>query len=164
LNVRRTNLTLRTLAATLAVAAVLCAAWGVIAPVRVDVEAVGPVASRPATTQTSPDSSLPLAAFEPIWALDLRRPLTDPAAPTNPPTTTDVVPPAAGAGGPFVLVGTIGDSLAMIQSAPGVIEVKAVGDVANGAKIVAIHPMRVDVDLNGQRLTIAKPKDPDEGG
>lgn len=161
MNVRRTNLALWSLTAVMSAGAVGAAAWGVMWGVSVDVEVVSArPAPRPATSQASPDSALPIAAFESIWALDLRRPLTESgSAPATTAQATDVTPPAAGLGGPFVLVGTIGESLAIVRGASGVVEVKGVGDVANGAKIVAIRPMQVEVDLNGQRLTIAKPRE-----
>jgi hypothetical protein len=44
------------------------------------------------------------------------------------------------------------------------IEVKSVGELASGARIVAIRPMQVDVEVNGQRMTIAKPREVGGGG
>ena len=67
-----------------------------------------------------------------------------------------------GSGAPFVLLGTIGDSVAMVQTAAGV-EIKSVGELANGAKILAIRPWQVDVEMGGQRRTIVKPREPGGG-
>ena len=147
-------------------AALACAAWGVLAPVEVPEPTLATERRAPATSQASPDTQLSLTAFEPIWALDLRRPLTGPAKNATPETTqtTDTNPAASGAGGPFVLVGTIGETLAMIRTPTGSIEVKSVGELASGARIVAIRPMQVDVEMNGQRMTIAKPREPAGGG
>jgi hypothetical protein len=72
--------------------------------------------------------------------------------------------PATTANGPFTLVGTIGDSVVMIRTPAGQVEVKSVGELASGARIVAIRPMQVDVELNGQRMTISKPRDVAGGG
>jgi hypothetical protein len=166
-NVRKLNLCLWTAAGICSATAILCAAWGLLAPIEVDEPAAPKSAARPATSQASPDTQLSLATFEPIWALDLRRPLTGPAmaAGTSDTTqTTDANPgPPTAAGGPFTLVGTIGDSVAMIRTPAGQIEVKSVGELASGARIVAIRPMQVDVELNGQRMTIAKPREPGGG-
>src|SRR5436309_13984405 len=79
MNVRRMNRSLWTLTAVLAAAAAACAVLGVVMPVEAPVEDVD-LAQRPAaTSQASPDSQLPLSAFESIWALDLRKPLTQSA-------------------------------------------------------------------------------------
>jgi hypothetical protein len=95
-----------------------------------------------------------LAEFEPIWRLNLRKSQSD--ASIAPPVADTAAMPA-GPGGPFVLIGTIGDSLAMIRTSTGVVEIKGLGELANGAKIVAIRPAQVDVEVAGQRLTITKP-------
>jgi hypothetical protein len=59
-----------------------------------------------------------------------------------------------------VLVGTIGNSVALVRTgAGGAIEVKGVGEQVNGAKIVAIRPMQVDVEVGGARMTIVKPRE-----
>jgi len=97
-----------------------------------------------------------VAEFEPIWRLSLRKSLSD--ASITPPVA-DMVATPAGPGGPFILIGTIGDSLAMIRTSAGVVEIKGLGESANGAKIVAIRPAQVDVEVAGQRLTIAKPRE-----
>jgi hypothetical protein len=99
------------------------------------------------------DSQLSLAEFEPIWRLGLRKSLLD--APVTAPVV-DMAAAPAGPGGPFVLIGTIGDSLAMIRTSSGIVEIKGLGELANGAKIVAIRTAQVDVEIAGQRLTIAK--------
>jgi hypothetical protein len=152
------------------VAALGVGAWGVLTPVAVEEPVVvggGGLRGRAATSQASPDTQLPLEAFEPIWGLELRRPLSELAggAVAAPQTgsATHVGgngPAVSGAGGPFVLVGTIGQSLAMIRTPGGLVEVKGVGDVAGGGRIVAIRPMQVDVEVNGQRQTVSKAREP----
>jgi hypothetical protein len=167
MNVRKVNLTLWTLTAGLSAAAIVCAALGVLAPV--EVPDPGSTHSRrgmaAATSQASPDARLDPAAFERIAALRLRKPLDGTGAvPTTAAQMTQQNATPAAAGAPFALVGTIGQSLAMIQTTGGVIEIKAVGEQANGAKILAIRPSQVDVEVaGGARITIAKPREPGGG-
>jgi hypothetical protein len=163
LNVRKANLALWTSAAALAGGAVVCALVGVLWPVGVEVrEAADAVGGRvgPATSRAVGDVAMRLDALERVTGLDLRKPLTGAAGATASAPAAEPVP-MAGAGAPFVLVGTIGESLALVQTAAGAVELKGVGDQANGAKIVAIRPQQVEVEVGGARMTIAKPR---EGG
>jgi hypothetical protein len=158
MNVRKVNLGLWTLTAGLAAGAVVCAGLGVFTPVEVDAQrdGVGP-GTTAATSQGSMGSQLSLAEFESIWRLNLRKSLTDtPASAPVADATSTPATTAAGAGGPFVLIGTIGDSLAMIRTASGAVELKGLGESVNGAKIVAIRPAQVDVESDGRRMTVAK--------
>lgn len=113
--------------------------------------------------QSSPDGTLGVEAFERIAALQLRKPLNGAGSATTNSQMTDQNPAAAGGGAPFALVGTIGQSLAMIQTAGGAIEIKGVGEQANGARIVAIRPWQVDVEVGGVKQTIAKARPPGGG-
>ena len=63
---------------------------------------------------------------------------------------------------PLTLVGTVGSSLAMLQSADGNVELKAVGESLGGMKVLAIRPSQVDVQYNGKKLTLDKVKPPAE--
>lgn len=163
MNVRKVNLTLWSLTTVLAGAAVLCAAWGLLMPVEVEVDRAATSRNVPATSQASPDTQFALDAFAPIWSLTLRKPLDDTTSSTTqkPDPATSAPTATAGAGGAFALVGTIGETLAMIRTPDGQIEIKSVGELANGAKILAIRPLQVDVEVNGERMTIAKAR---EGG
>ncbi len=158
MNVRKANHGLWMLAAGLAAGAVICAALGVFTPVEVESDSRGTGRRVAATSQGSLDSQLSLGEFESIWRLNLRKSLSD--GPVTAPVA-DVAAAPAGVGGPFVLIGTIGDSLAMVRTSSGVVETKGVGELVNGAKIVAIRTAQVDVEIGGQRMTIAKPR---EGG
>lgn len=159
MTVRQTNLMLWALAAAFAAGAVACAVIGMTLPtdVVIDSHAARTAATVPATRE----SQLSLGDFESIWTLKLRGSLTDApagAAAGNAAAGKDTDAPAAG--GPFVLLGTIGDSLAMIRTAAGAgVELRGLGESANGAKIVAIRPSQVDVEVDGQRMTIAKPRE-----
>src|SRR4051812_39694850 len=108
MNVRRVNLGLWTLTAGLAAGAVLFAALGVFTPVEVDPERDASGRRTAATSQGSMGSQLSLAEFESIWRLSLRKSLSD--APASAPVaelSSARAAAAAGAAGPFVLVGTI---------------------------------------------------------
>src|SRR6266567_3530553 len=104
MNVRRVNRGLWGLTAVLSAGAGACAGLGVVLPVEAPVEEVDLGRRTAATSQASPDSQLSLSAFESIWALDLRKPLTESG--TDAARTMDASPAAtaAGGGGPFVLV------------------------------------------------------------
>jgi hypothetical protein len=155
-NVRKVNLGLWTLTAALSTGAVVCAGLGLFTPIEVEPDSRAMGRRVAATSQGSADSQLSLAEFESIWRLSLRMSPSD-APVTTPLANTAAMP--AGPGGPFVLIGTIGDSLVMIRTATGVVEIKGLGELANGAKIVAIRPSQVDVEVAGQRLTIAQPRE-----
>jgi hypothetical protein len=164
LNVRKVNLSLWTLTAVVCAGGLAAAGVAIFSPVEVAYDVPAGPRKTPATSQASPDAQMGLDEFATAWTLNLRKPLND--SPGNATTaTTQSENPATvvdGSGAPFVLVGTIGDSLAMVQTAAGV-EIKSVGELANGAKIVAIRPWQVDVEVGGQRRTIVKPREPGGG-
>jgi hypothetical protein len=158
LNIRRTNLLLWTLTATLAAGAILSIALALFLPVDASPDTDAAARRNPATSQSSPDAQLPLAAFEPVWSLSLRHPLTEGTAVAN--VTPENTTPTNPGGAPFTLVGTIGDTLAMIQTPSGAVEVCSVGDQAYGAKILAVRPSQVEIEFAGGRMTLTKPKEP----
>jgi hypothetical protein len=158
LNVRKINLALWTLTTSLAAGAVVCAALGVLTPVEVDSDPRGMGRRVAATSRGAADSQLSLAEFEPIWRLHLGKSLADAAA-AAPVMENSAAPAVAGPSGPFVLIGTIGDSLALVRTSAGVVETRGVGELVNGAKIVAIRTAQVDVEVEGRRMTIAKPRE-----
>src|SRR4051794_8121463 len=145
MNVRKVNIGLWTLTAGLAAGAVVCAGLGILTPVEGESDSPGTGTPVAATSQGSLGSQLSLAEFEPIWRLSLRKSLSD--GPVTAPAVADVAAAPTGVGGPFVLIGTIGDSLAMVRTSTGVVETKGVGELVNGAKIVAIRTAEVDVEV-----------------
>jgi hypothetical protein len=165
MNVRKLNISLWTLTAVVAAGGIVVAGWAFVAPVEVAFDEPAPAHKwTPATSQASPDAQLSLESLTPIWNLTLRKSLTDSAG--NTATNTQQENPATmldGSGAPFVLVGTIGDSLAMVRTAAGTVEIKGIGEQANGAKILAIRPWQVDIELNGERKTVVKPREPGGG-
>jgi hypothetical protein len=158
MNVRRTNLLLWTLTATFSAGALLSILLALFVPVDATSDATTSTRRGPTTTQSSPDAQFPLAAFEPVWSLSLRHSLTDTPTTANANATENVTPSTGGA--PFTLVGTIGDSLAMIQAPSGAVEVRSVGEQAYGAKILAVRPSQVEIEYAGGRMTLTKPKEP----
>jgi len=163
MNVRKVNLSLWTLTAIVCAGGLAAAGVAIFAPVEVTYDPPAAPRKIATTAQASPDAQMPLDGFAAAWTLNLRKPLTESGSATagntqteNPATVVD------GSGAPFVLLGTIGDSVAMVQTASGV-EIKSVGEQANGAKIVAIRPWQVDVEMGGQRQTIVKPREPGGG-
>lgn len=156
---RQTNLLLYSVTATAGLATLACALFALTMPPEVAAPPVTPPRLiRSATLPTSNPSIPPLASFEAIWSLPLRKPLTA-VATTTAPSTTDVVA-AVPSNLSITLVGTIGTSTALVRSANGLIEVRSVGELTAGARILAIRPSQIDLDFNGQRITLTKPKDP----
>jgi len=163
LTARQTNLLLYSVAATAGLATLACALFALTIPAEVAAPpAAVPRLVRPATIPTSNPSIPPLASFEAIWSLPLRKPLTTVAATTTAPTAPDVAA-AIPANLSITLVGTIGNSTALVRAANGSIEVRSVGEITSGARILAIRPSQIDLDFNGQRITLTKPKDPSGG-
>ena len=156
MNSRQINSVLWTAAAMLAIAAVTCAALTVMWPLSVGVQANGDAS---ASASTQPSSLPPLESLQAAANVPLRR---DAAAATTQAVTASNSVPADTP--PFTLAGTIGTSLALLRTPAGHIELKAVGDDAMGAKVLAIRPSQVDVRFNGQSVTLQKPKEPGSPG
>lgn len=94
----------------------------------------------------------PLAAFEPLWDLDLRRPLFDPA-PVQPAPLATVAPPTLS----VRLVGTVtevGHSQALLMTPEGKLEIRGIGEQSGGAEILAIDEAGITVRFAGQTLVL----------
>lgn len=113
--------------------------------------------------------SLPeLSAFEKIWKTPLRQPLGEalPNTPTTPVAVTIAVPNVnpvtpMSANVPVSLIGTIGNSLAMLKTMSNSVEVCAVGDSLSGVTVIAVRTAEVDVRYNGQIIKLLKPAEPE---
>jgi len=57
---------------------------------------------------------------------------------------------------PLILVGTIGNSLAMLKTRDGRIELKGVGESVNGFTILTITPAKVEARYNGKVVQLDK--------
>jgi hypothetical protein len=157
-NTRRVNQFLYAAAATLAAGAVIVLVVGLTMPL--DSSAPG----EPARSSTSTDAaaaSLPTtASLEPLWDLRLRSELIATASPHQPTTArlaADVAPAPSGV--PVSLVGTIGDSLAILRHDSGQVDVRAAGENVAGVEVLEVRPARVRVRFNGQVVTLQKPLD-----
>jgi hypothetical protein len=56
----------------------------------------------------------------------------------------------------LVLVGTIGNTLAMLRTADGTVQVRAAGESIAGAVVRSVSRERVEFDWNGKRVSIAR--------
>jgi hypothetical protein len=160
---RRVNLLLWTLAGICTAGAVLSFAFAVLVPLESATGDTTVPATRPASQQLALRGMPALAEYEPIFSAVLRQPTTDAPPPSEPAVTVDVAPAAAADRPALTLVGTIGQSLAMLRNERGEIEVKGVGDVAGGAKVVSIRTSRVEMQHNGRSIVLEKPKEPTPG-
>jgi hypothetical protein len=118
---------------------------------------VAPAEQTSATVPVRTPTTKPaIESFEQITSRSFRGPLNDDAAAIKsagaPPTTA-----MQSSTGP-VLVGTIGDSLAMFRMPDGSIALKGVGDDLEGSSVIAIRPEQVDLLSNGKRATMSKLK------
>jgi len=57
---------------------------------------------------------------------------------------------------PLTLVGTIGNSLAMLKTRDGKIELKGVGESISGITILTITPAKVEARYNGRTISLDK--------
>ena len=166
MNAKQINMALWTGATGVLMAAVitLLAAflWPIEHPPTLESAAI-PSTTRPATSPSIPE----LSAFEKIWRTPLRQPLGEAlpnssspplAVKTTEPNVNPVTPMSAGV--PVSLVGTIGNSLAMLKTMSNAVEVCAVGESLSGVTVVAVRTAEVDVRFNGQVIKLSKPAEP----
>jgi hypothetical protein len=151
---KNVNLILWLVAAIFSLAAVGSLLFGIAWPLEDDRQSVG-TGGRAAATQPSTGIALPpLAAYEKLWAMQLRRNLGE----ALPPSTRPSGVASAEGSTPIqvTLVGTIGTSLALLKTAGNTVEVRGVGESLNGVTVLAVRPAEVDVRFNGQVLKLAK--------
>jgi len=138
----------------LAAGAVVVVALGALLPLDTST-ASSSEASRPTVTE----SALPsVASLEPLWDLRLRGDLAPAPASQHPARLASDVAPAA-QGIPVSLVGTIGDSLAILRQESGQVDVRAAGENVAGVEVLDVRPARVRVRYNGMEQTLEKPPD-----
>ena len=160
MNARQVNTTLWIGAAVLAVGTVASIAGSMLLPLdSSEIKGAGQIriaATKPASIAAVP----PMSDLEKVWNVSLRQNLGE-AAPIQaaPVAVQPTVTPTANAGLPVSLVGTIGNSLAMLKSNSNAVDVCAVGESTNGVTVVAVRPAEVDVKYNGKLVTLAKPKE-----
>ena len=155
---RRINLALKSLAAALVVSAGISLAAALLLPLD-EATSVDSASSRAMPT-TNPASTRSLESFARAWTAPLRQSLDDlPPSPDRPTLASQNPTGGVANAGPVALVGTIGESLAMLRTPDGTVSLKAVGESAAGVEIVAIRPSEVDVRVNGLLTTLRKPAD-----
>jgi hypothetical protein len=158
---RRINLLLWSMAGCFAAATVAAIAAAFLIPLESTARNATPTA-RPASQSLASRDAPSLAEFEPIFNAVLRPAPTE--ALTEATVVADAAPaPTAPDGFALTLVGTIGQSLAMLRNAQGEVELRGVGDTAGGATVVSIQPSRVEMQHNGRSIVLEKPKEPATG-
>jgi hypothetical protein len=159
MSVRQVNHALWISAAACCGIAVLVVLLGVLVPINSSATDA-PELKRSSRTSRAGSQALlpPLESFDSIWAKPLRRPLIDPPVVAQPGPAPGV---PSSDGLQVTLVGTVGNSLAMLRAADGSISLKGIGDQISGAEVIAIRPGQIDVRSGGQTLTLSKPRDPD---
>ena len=130
----------------LAIAAV---AWTLLNPIQS--EPVAQLRPLPTTNPTAMVNLPNLSDVQPFLDKPLRHNLTGVASTTAAATTqpTSAEPP-------LILVGTIGNTLAMLKTRDGKIELKGVGETISGLTIVTISPAKVEARYNGRVIQLAK--------
>jgi len=140
----------------LAIGAIACASLTLLWPLNTRVATDRDVT---ASASTQPSSLPPVESLQAVANVQLRR-VTAVAATQSITAGSELASDTP----PFTLAGTIGTSLALLRTPAGQIELKAVGEEAMGAKVLAIRPSQVDVRFNGQSVTLQKPKEPGSPG
>jgi hypothetical protein len=151
---RRINQLLWSAAVLFGGGAVLLLALAFVTPLD-SVALDGNPATRPASQGRASRAMPELADFEPIFAAVVRPMPAD--AILEPAVVADVAPAPSTAVPALTLVGTIGQSLAMLRNARGEVELKAVGDTAGDATVTSIQTSRVEMRQNGRAIVLEKP-------
>lgn len=157
MNARRLNLVLWTTAGCCLAAAILIVIAGMTLPL--DQAMSG---SRPTQASTTLPATRPPGSgwASGDWSRPLRGPLTGSAtAATNP---ADAPPEsAAEPSGPLTLLGTIGDSLAIVGTPDGSVATVGPLDHVGDALVTAIRPSEIDVQVGGRTVTIRRAAGPE---
>jgi hypothetical protein len=138
-----------------------CAAAGLILAGGLLIPLDSAIESHIASTAIHVPASLPStvsadSADEAFWSRPLRASLSDavPGAEGSIQTLTAATNPQS-----ITLVGTIGDSLALIRLADGSVVARGVGDEVSGAgRVLGISAKGVEMSVNGQRVLLTKPQ------
>jgi hypothetical protein len=157
---KKLNALLWMIAALFGVGAVVALLYGSLLPIDRSMS-IGGSSILPATQAASSSKIPPPAAFDQIVHAIYRQPLGDPAPQvTLVPVPATTSPPGTLPGGlPVTLVGTVGNSLAMLKTLTNTVEVCGVGEVFKGVTVVAVRPSEVEVKFNGQNITLSTPSE-----
>jgi hypothetical protein len=154
MNTRQLNIAIWATAAVLACGAVAVLAIGLFAPLQSPGADSASGAGAPAASQPASAAMPSMGSLDAVLNRRLRVALTD--APAAAAAAIAPATPAAAASPALVLVGTIGQSLAMIRTADGTVAVKGVGEQVDGADVLAIRPTQIDVRIGGKTVTLEK--------
>ena len=159
MSIRRVNALLWGAAAVMCAAAVGVVVLGIITPVGRDDGA--PVAAAGAATRPTmlPATEPSLAAYQRIWELKLRPPLNAAVSQPAGPVVAAAKAGPQSSGLSVTLVGTVGNTVAMLKMPNGDVQVKRVGETAAGAKLVAVRPAQADLQVDGRVVTLRKVKE-----
>lgn len=160
---RQINVLLWASATALCAAALAVALWGILAPVGdVGAGAAAQPVTTPGNAQLASASLPSLESFAPVWSKPIRRPLVDGQMVASAPDTAAA--PIADTSLPVTLVGTIGNSLAMLKLADGSIALKGPGDQVAGVDVLSVRPAAVDIRFAGRTITLNKVNVPPSTG
>ena len=117
-------------------------------------------AARQPSTEPLPDADkteqVMLASLEAVLSRPLRGDAVAPAPPIRPAPATQ---PHASSPTP-VLVGTIGNSTAMLRTPEGNVVARSVGERVGDAELVAVRHSEIDLRVGGRVITLRKPGEP----
>ena len=145
---RRINLFLWTGSAVLCALAAGAVAWTFLNPIEPQplAQSTRPI---PTTNPTAMVNLPSLSDIQPFLDKPLRHNFTGA-------TSTAVATAQNSTEPPLTLVGTIGNSLAMLKTRDGKIELKAVGESISGLTILTITPAKVEARYNGRTISLDK--------
>lgn len=135
-------------------AVLLCAlaagaiAWTILNPIRPETNIQ--IRAIPTTNPTAMVNLPNLSDAQPFLDKPLRHNLTGVASTAVATTQQNSAEP------PLILVGTIGNTLAMLKTRDGKIELKGVGETVGGMTIVTISPAKVEARYNGRVVQLQK--------
>jgi hypothetical protein len=157
MNVRATKLLLQITTALLLSAAIASVVAGLILPV--DLDQPSPSTIVPVTSGSHATRLPPVDSFSPLFSRSLQASTADAVAavPAAADTAQAAVPVSQ-----LELVGTIGNSVALIKGPDGTVAMVEVGDDVNGAPVLAIRPSQVDLRISGKTTTLQKSPPPDD--
>lgn len=169
MNLKRTRFVLRGIGWMSTFGAVVTMGWAAFSPHEISQQGQPRTRKLDAAEVEAPEKALPsLQAWEKVWAKPLQRPLRELADGSQDgatkATAVQKTPPPN-----LVLVGTMvedGCSKAMFSTAPGVLDLKGVGEALGtapgGPEVVSIEPSKVVVRYQGELITL-RLKGADEG-
>lgn len=158
MNTRQSRLALWGVSTVLGTATVVLLLAGWLWPYDLPQITTGMSADTSAGRSSSDPAALPaLSTFEPIWRLNLQRPLYD--APPSAVAKQSATPKPRSLN--IKLAGTVvepGKSMALFTTSTGKMELKGIGDDIDGARLLDIVLDRVSVQYRGKTIDLVLEK------